>query len=561
MCVFCLLIPGEFLSRRHFISIRGIDLKEKKTKRNACCTGSLLSSLLSSVTRTMASFVDDKIAFLSEKCAFKSVVESCFLKYAEKNAFHETRRTSVASVTVLTVSGTRTDDVFRVDCAQFKEYSANNLDQAANECKNIIRLSVYCLAHLHKRGLLLNAKEQMSKTGKVLILVLSFVLLEARRILNDDQLTSISIVVGNMVENRQDRLNGLDVEVHRRFRPWSFQSEDGSVSIEGVWALGEIREEHGKQFFLEIAEVFRRHAEQKNSLILLTSKGTEAGLSDRVLPMLSERAKFGIDLTSRGHPSCTSSTGKQKTQAASSDILRSVMNGRGPSRGRYLNAWLNVSKNQNLFAPSITVEAVSANSGRTTAQSVSKKALLDTYETTESKMVNEAEEAEKTAAREAAEKAAREAAEKVAEDLKAVEDLKELTNKILFNMMGTKDEEQDFFANIDAAQSIINNVNFVKVSDAMDESLEDLRDIESERTSLVREISDKDDLKTQITRLETSRAATIGHIHKLFSLISLCTSKKRKSQKSEQEASEREKKQTQNPVDYFVAKAMAKMEQ
>ena len=127
--------------------------------------------------------------------------------------------------------------------------------------------------------------------------------------------------------------------------------------------------------------------------------------------------------------------------------------------------------------------------------------------------------------------------------------------------MDTKDEEQDFFANIDAAKSIINNVNSVKVSDAMDESLEDLRDIESERTSLLREILDKDDLRTQITRLEASRAAAIGQIHQLFSLISLCTSKKRKTQESEQEASEREKKQTQDPVDYLVAKVMAKMEQ
>ena len=91
--------------------------------------------------------------------------------------------------------------------------------------------------------------------------------------------------------------------------------------------------------------------------------------------------------------------------------------------------------------------------------------------------------------------------------------------------------------------------------------MEDLRDIESERTSLVREILDKDDLQTQSTRLEASRAAAIGQIHQLFSLISSRTSKKRKSQESEQEASEREKKQTQNPVDYLVAKAMEKMEQ
>ena len=221
----------------------------------------------------MASFVDDKDkkAYLMEQSVFKSTVESCFLKYAEmhENASHQTQRTSRKSVTVLTVSGTLTDAELRVDRAQVKEYSANNLDQAANECKNIIRLSVYCLAHLHVRGLLLNANAQMSKTGKVLILVLSFVLLEARRILKDDQLTSISIVVGNMVENRQDRLNGLDVEVHRRFRPWSFQSEDGSLSIQGVWALGEIREEYGERFFSEIAEVFRQHAVQKNELRVL----------------------------------------------------------------------------------------------------------------------------------------------------------------------------------------------------------------------------------------------------------------------------------------------------
>ena len=104
-------------------------------------------------------------------------------------------------------------------------------------------------------------------------------LLEARRILNDDQLTSISIVVGNMVENRQDRLNGLDVEEHRRFRPWSFQSEGGWDSIEefGPWA-----KYHGKHMvnssFSEIAKVFRQHAEQKNSLILLTSKGNGSGV-------------------------------------------------------------------------------------------------------------------------------------------------------------------------------------------------------------------------------------------------------------------------------------------
>ena len=74
------------------------------------------------------------------------------------------------------------------------------------------------------------------------------------------------------------------------------------------------------------------------------------------------------------------------------------------------------SEDQNLFAPCITVEAVSANSGRTTSSIGAKKALFEMphHETSESKMVNEAAQAEKKAAREAeeaAKKATREAAQ------------------------------------------------------------------------------------------------------------------------------------------------------
>jgi len=503
----------------------------------------------------MASFVavEKAKAYLEEKVDLNARLERTFFEYAEKGTTsQETQRKELETVTLLKLSGTETD-IFRVDQAHMKEYSSDELKQAVMENPNIIDTSAHCLAHLNKRGLLLNSKGIVAKTGKVLILVLSFVLLEARRILNDDQLTSISIVVGNMVENRQDRKDGLDLAMHRRFRPWHFQPKDGSVSIQGYWAFGEVQEEYGKDFFLKLAQVFRKHAcETKSSLILLTSKGTEAGLNNGVLPMLSERENVGIEIACRGHPSCTSLTGKEKMQAASSDILRSVTNGRGPLRGSFLNAWVDKAENQNMFASDITIEAISADSRRTT-QSVTKDDLFGAYESTASKVVKEAEKIAREAEK-AAKMATREAEKKVAEELKKVTlAVRDLPNKILFNKAGTKDEGQDFFADIDSAKIIINGVNVVNVFDAIEEDLEELCDIESERKSLLREHHvNRNELTSRITRLESNRASAINRIYELCSLISPSTSKKKKGEEVEKQKRERQKKQTEDPVDYLM---------
>jgi len=455
-------------------------------------------------------------------------LERKFLHYAQEA--HRAKSVSwkprevTRTLTIAKVSGSRDDEgIFVIDEMQTREYTEDELKKAEEENPNLIKILPILLAHLNEKGLLLNPKNTMSKTGFILFIVLSFILLESRKV--DENLTSISVIVLDMVENRQDEAGGLSWEAHRRFKPWTLTRKDGTLVFDPVWTLGAITHEKGPDFFRDIAQILRDFARKHSrSLILFTSKGAVAGLKSKFLPSLSERnaGHFeGVDIACRGHLSNTTEYGKNSIQVGAHDILENITGSR-PKRGEGLNSSFNRAEMKKSCASDITFETVPINASL--SETVSMDVVLGKFETTESKVRAEAA------------KARRESAEWIS-------NVQNEMHNLIFEGTGANEtaDEKDIFAKLESLTC--GDVNAAEAAFALSELLQDIRDIDEDENKMY--LSADTTKKEQFNELLTSRTYAITDANRLIGLISSSINPaKGKEKELELLAAEREKKQS-----------------
>jgi len=368
----------------------------------------------------------------------------------------------------------------------------------------------------------------MSKTGFILFIVLSFILLESRKV--DENLTSISVIVLDMVENRQDKAGGLSWEAHRRFKPWTFTGEDGTLVFDPVWTLGAITHEKGPDFFRDIAQILRDFARKHSrSLILFTSKGAVAGLKSKFLPSLSERnaGDFeGVDIACRGHLSNTTEYGKNSIQVGAHDILENITGSR-PKRGEGLNSSFNRAEMKKSFASDITFETINA-SLPVTSETVSMDVVLGKFETTESKVRAEAAKARSKSA-------------------ECISNVQNVMHDLIFGGTGANEtaDEKDIFVKLESLTC--GDVNAAEATLALSELLQDIRDIDEDENKMYLSYlsTDTKAKKEQPNELLTSRTSAITDAYRLIGLISsIINPAKGKKKELESLAAERKKKQS-----------------
>ena len=476
-------------------------------------------------------FVRDFAVLCSLIIELRCELERKFLHYAQEA--HRAKSVSwkprevKRTLTIAKVSGSRDDEgIFVIDEMQTREYTEDKLKKAEEENPNLIEILPILLAHLNEKGLLLNPKNTMSKTGFVLFIVLSFILLESRKV--DENLTSISVIVLDMVENRQDEAGGLSWEAHRRFKPWTFTEKDGTLLFDPVWTLGAITHEKGPDFFRDIAQILRDFARKHSrSLILFTSKGAVAGLKSKVLPKLSERNADdfeGVDIACRGHLSNTTEYGKKSIQVGTHDILENITGSR-PKHGEGLNSSFKRVEMKKSFASDIMFKTVSINASPVTSETVSKDVVFGKFVTTESKV------------QAAAAKARRESA-------KCISDVQNVMHNLIFEGIGANEtaDEKDIFAKLESLTC--GDVNTSEAAFALSELCQDIRDIDEEENKMYLS-ADIKAMNEQHYELLTSRTSAITDAYRLLGLIS-STINPAKGNKKELETlvAEREKKQS-----------------
>jgi len=487
-------------------------------------------------------FVRDFAVLFSLIIELRCELERKFLHYAQEA--HRAKSVSgkprevTRTLTIAKVSGSRDDEgIFVIDEMQTREYTEDELTKAEEENPNLIEILPILLAHLNEKGLLLNPKNTISKTGFILFIVLSFILLESRKV--DENLTSISVIVLDMVENRQDEAGGLSWEAHRRFKPWTLTGKDGTLVFDPVWTLGAITHEKGPDFFRDIAQILRDFArKQSRSLILFTSKGAVAGLKSKILPSLSERnaGDFeGVDIACRGHLSNTTEYGKNSIQVGAHDILKNITGSR-PKPGKGLNSSFNGAEMKKSFASDITFETFQINASLpVTSEKVSMDVVLGKFETTESKGKFETTESK---VRAEAAKAGRESAE-------CISGVQNVMHDLIFEGTGANEtaDEKDIFVKLESLTC--GDVNAAEAAFALSELLQDIRDIDEDENKMYLSTDIKAQ-EEQFNELLTSRTSAITDAYTLIGLISssINPAKGKEKKKLEALAAEREKKQS-----------------
>ena len=256
-----------------------------------------------------------------------------------------------------------------------KEYAIWQVQTALDENENVVPMSIYQFAALNPNGCLLNNRGQFSTTAQVLVVVLSFVLIQLWKQGYTD-ITSISIVVGNVLENRQDRMNGLEEDIHLQF--WPFRGQNSH------YGLGELQNNQARSdaFFSEGCGLIIRLLQNIGvSVTFLTGKATFAARANGVILPLQDQ-KTQSKVRRFGHVSNRRSEGRGLTQAFSSTILSS-MGAKKPSRGQGLNSWhYNTELASQSFSPTITVTAFPLQDDTPFTYEISSSFLLGSYKET-----------------------------------------------------------------------------------------------------------------------------------------------------------------------------------
>jgi hypothetical protein len=297
-----------------------------------------------------------------------------------------------------------------VNEASSKEYASNEIKKATQEHEYVVPMSIYQFAALNPKGCLLNNRGQFSTTGQVLVVVLSFVLIQLWKQGYTD-ITSISIVVGNVLENRQDRMNGLEEDIHLQF--WPFRGQNSH------YGLGELQNNQARSdaFFSEGCGLIIRLLQNIGvSVTFLTGKATFAARANGVILPLKDQKTQKSKVYRFGHVSNKRSNGRDSTQAFSSALLTSV-GARKPSHFQGLNYWHSDTESASQsFSPTITVTAFPLQDDTPFTYEISSSFLLGSYKETgggaESKKRMDQRIASARAKREKREKEAREKREK-----------------------------------------------------------------------------------------------------------------------------------------------------
>ena len=363
-----------------------------------------------------SSSILDFLSRLGKEKLFKAAAQ---VTHKLENLYLETvgpkgRQSAGERFMTLTVSGVEdSSGNLIINNVSVKEYAIWQVQTALDENENVVPMSIYQFAALNPNGCLLNNRGQFSTTAQVLVVVLSFVLIQLWKQGYTD-ITSISIVVGNVLENRQDRMNGLEEDIHLQF--WPFRGQNSH------YGLGELQnnQAHSDAFFSEGCGLIIRLLQNIGvSVTFLTGKATFAARANGVILPLQDQ-KTQSKVRRFGHVSNRRSEGRGLTQAFSSTILSS-MGAKKPSRGQVLNSWhYNTELASQSFSPMITVNVSPLHNATPFTYKISSSFLLGSYKETgggaESKKRMDQRIASARAKREKREKEAREKRERAEEE-------------------------------------------------------------------------------------------------------------------------------------------------
>jgi len=290
--------------------------------------------------------------------------------------------------TILKVSGVEdSSENLIINNVSVKEYAIRQVQTALDENENVVNLVIFMLAHLHRAGCLLNNRNRIATTGYVLVNVLSFVLLQLRKQGHKD-VKSISIVVGDLVENRQDQMKGLEEDIHLQFWPIAYRKQNGEESRTN-YALGELRDDKNQsENFLsggvklvtsEFHGIQGMDTTTTTTTAFLTAKGTYAAKTRKVIPSLKDQERQSKILT-LGHPSNRREGGRRQTQAFSTHVIICA-GGNRPRNGEFLNDWHSDTPSR-WFSPMITVDVSPLHNATPFTYEISSSFLLGSYEET-----------------------------------------------------------------------------------------------------------------------------------------------------------------------------------
>lgn len=335
--------------------------------------------------------------------------EEHFLKNVERKG-RQSPGKRFTTLKVSTIKDPHGSEKRIVNEASSKEYASNEIKKATQEHEYVVPMSIYQFAALNPNGCLLDNRGQFSTTGQVLVVVLSFVLIQLWKQGYTD-ITSISIVVGNVLENRQDNNGGLNEYIHLIF--WPFRGQNSH------YGLGELQnnQAHSNAFFSEGCGLIIRLLQNIGvSVTFLTGKATFAARANGVILPLKDQKTQKSKVYRFGHVSNKRSNGRDSTQAFSSALLTSV-GARKPSHFQGLSYWHSDTESASQsFSPTITVTAFPLQDATPFTYEISSSFLLGSYEETgggaESKKRMEQRIATARAKREKREKEAQEKREK-----------------------------------------------------------------------------------------------------------------------------------------------------
>jgi hypothetical protein len=315
-----------------------------------------------------------------------------------------------------------------VNEASSKEYAFNEIEKATQEHEYVVPMPIYQFAALNPNGCLLDNRGQFSTTGQVLVVVLSFVLIQLWKQGHTD-ITSISIVVGNVLENRQDKNGGLYEYIHIIF--WPFRGQNS------YYGLGELQNNQARSdaFFSEGCRLIIRLLQNIGvSVTFLTGKATFAARANGVILPLQDQKTQKSKVRHHGHVSNRRSDGRDSTQAFSSALLTFV-GAKKPSHFQGLNYWHSDTESASQsFSPTITVTAFPLQDATPFKYEISSSFLLGSYKETgggaESKKRMKQRIATAQAKREEREKKAREKRERAEEERRLKREKKEAERQL-----------------------------------------------------------------------------------------------------------------------------------
>ena len=313
---------------------------------------------------------------------------------------------------VSTIEDPRGSEKRIINEASSKEYAFNEIEKAAQEHEYVVPMPIYQFAALNPKGCLLNKRGQFSTTGQVLVVVLSFVLIQLWE-QGYTNITSISIVVGNVLENRQDNNGGLNEHIHIIF--WPFRGKNSH------YGLGELQnnQAHSDAFFSEGCRLIISSLQNIGvPVTFLTSKATFAARANGVILPLKDQKTQNSNVYRYGHTSNRRNNGRDSTQAFSGTVLTAVGAKKPPPR-QGLNYWHSGTESESAsqsFSSTITVTAFPLQEATPFKYEISSSFLLGSYEETgggaESKERMDQRIASARAKREKREREAREKREK-----------------------------------------------------------------------------------------------------------------------------------------------------